>query len=151
MFLNNPHQVTSFFGTIVSKLNEGKARIFTTDHVFSPYYTSAYAYYKLETHFRKRNIDTSYKKVRFHILMLFRMIYQENPLPTFNSKQMDRYCEKLLNILNDDNASLAAFNECIKVIDEAEFDKSDKQDIKLLSKTRNLIAKANEKTNHNLI
>jgi len=83
--------------------------------------------------------------------MLFRMIYQENPIPTFNSKQMDRYCEKLLNILNDDNASLAAFNECIKVIDEAEFDKSDKQDIKLLSKTRNLIAKANEKTNHNLI
>ena len=151
MFLNNPHQVTSFFGTLISKLNEGRAQIFTPDHVFSPYYTSAFAYYKLETHFRRRNIDTSYKKVRFHILMLFRMMYQEDQLPPFNSKQMNKYCQKLLDILNDDNNSLAAYNECIKVIDEADFDKSDKQDIKLLSKTRNLISKADEKTTHNIV
>lgn len=151
MFLNNPHQVTSFFGTIVSKLNEGRAQIFTPDHVYSPYYTSAFAYYKLETHFRRRNIDTSYKKVRFHILMLFRLMYQPDALPPFNSNQMNRYCQKILDILNDDVASLAAFNECLKVIDEADFEKSDKQDIKLLSKTRNLITKANEKTTHNIV
>lgn len=150
MFLDNPHQVTSFFGTIVSKLNEGKAQIFTPDHMFSPYYTSAYAYYKLETHFRRRNIDTSYKKVRFHILMLFRMMYQADSLPAFNSKKMNGYCQTLLDILNVDDSSLVAFNECVKVIDESDFDKSDKQDIKLLSKTRNLIAKADNKTTRNI-
>lgn len=151
MFLNNPHQVTSFFGTIVSRLNEGRAQIFTPDHVFSPYYTSAFAYYKLETQFRKRNIDTSYKKVRFHILMLFRMIFQSDEMPPFNSKRMNGYCQKLLDILNDDNASLEAFNKCIEVIDEAEdFDKAEKQDVKLLAKTRILIEKANEKTPHNI-
>jgi hypothetical protein len=151
MFLDNPHQVTSFFGTLVSRLNEGKAQIFTQDHVYSPYYTSAFAYYKLENHFRKRNIDSSYKKVRFHILMLFRMMYQPDILPPFNSKKMDSYCQKLLDILNDDKKSLVAFKECLKVIDNAEFDKSDKQDIKLLSKTKNLIEKANELTTHNII
>lgn len=140
MFLDNPHQVTSFFGIIVSRLNEGKAQIFTADHVFSPYYTSAFSYFKLETHFRRKNIDRSYKKVRFHILMLFRMLYQPDTLPDFNSKKMDKYCQTILDILNDDEQSLEAFTECIKVIDNADFDKSDKQDIKLLSKTKNLIS-----------
>jgi hypothetical protein len=151
MYLNNPHQVTSFFGTIVNKLNEERSQIFTEGHKFSPYYTSAFAYYKLETHFRRRNIDTSYKKVRFHILMLFRMMFQPEALPPFNSNRMDSYSQVLLTILNNDTDSLAAFNECIEIIDEAEFDKSDKQDVKLLSKTKNLVEKANEKTPHNIV
>ena len=150
MFLDNPHQVTSFFGTLVSRLNEGKAQIFTPDHVFSPYYTSAFAYYKLENHFRRRNIDTSYKKVRFHILMLFRMLHQPDEIPPFNSKKIDSYCQKLLDILVDDGRSLTAFQECLSVIDTADFEKSDKQDIKLLSKTKNLIERANEISTHNI-
>jgi hypothetical protein len=144
MFLENPHQVTSFFGTLVGKLNEGKANIFSDDHVYSPYYTSAFAYYKLETHFRRKNIDTSYKKVRFHILMLFRVLFQDNPLPQFNSRKMDGYCQIILDLLGDDSKSLDAFNQCIKVIDEADFDKSDRQDIKRLSKTKDLLSKAEE-------
>lgn len=151
MFLGKPHQVTSFFGTIVNRLNEGKAQIFTSNHVFSPYYTSAFSYFKLETHFRRKNIDSSYKKVRFHILMLFRVMFQPDTLPEFNSKKMDMYCQKLLDILSDDTKSLSAFEKCIKVIDDSEFDKSDKQDIKLLSKTKILIDKANEKTKHDIV
>lgn len=73
--------------------------------------------------------------------MLFRIIYQTDSLPDFNSKKMDKYCQALLDILNDDKKALDAFKKCIKVIDEGDFDKSDKQDIKLLSKTKNLIAK----------
>ncbi|KAI9129976.1 AIPR family protein [Acaryochloris sp. CCMEE 5410] len=146
MFLNNPHTVTSFFGTIVNRLNEGKAQIFNADHKFSPYYTSAYAYYKLETCFRRKSIDPSYKKVRFHILMLFRIMFQEDRLPEFNSKKIDGYCADLLKILNDDNKALTCFNECIDVIDNAKFDKSDKQDIKLLSKTKVLIEEANNRS-----
>ncbi len=150
MFLNTPHTVTSFFGTIVNKLNEGKAQIFTPDHVYSPYYTSAFGYFKLETFFRRREIDSSYKKVRFHILMLFRMLNQANELPEFNSKKMDKYCQVLLDLLNDENTALKAFKECIGVIDRADFDKSDKQDIKLLSKTKNLVDEANRSAPHNI-
>lgn len=144
MFHENPNQVISFFGTLVTRLNEGKVSIFAPDHVFSPYYTSALAYYKLETHFKRRSIDTSYKKVRFHLLMLFRILHNTDFVPEFNSKKMDTYCQKLLDILNDDAASLKAFLLCVHVIDTADFDKSDKQDIKLLSKTKNLISKARE-------
>ena len=138
MFLNEPHNVTSYFGLIVKRLNEGKIQIFNNEHFPSPYYTSAFAYYKLETFFRKGLIDKSYRKVKFHILMLFRMC-KKTELPPFNSKKIDNYCEDLLNILNDDDKAVETFKKCIKIIDDSDFDKMDKQDVKLLSKTKILI------------
>jgi hypothetical protein len=140
MFLDEPHSVTSYFGSIVRRLNEGKAPIFDKDHTFSPYYTSAFTYYKLESLFKKGSIDSSYKKVRFHILMLFRILYGKEPLPPFNStRKMDKYCEDLQAILNDESKALKAFKKCIEVIDNSGFDKSDKQNLKLVSKTKLLI------------
>ena len=140
MFLDEPQSVTSYFGSIVRRLNEGKAPIFDKDHTFSPYYTSAFTYYKLESLFKKGSIDSSYKKVRFHILMLFRILYGKEPLPPFNStRKMDKYCEDLQAILNDESKALKAFKKCIEVIDNSGFDKSDKQNLKLVSKTKLLI------------
>lgn len=140
MFLDEPHNVTSFFGTIVKRLNEGKAQIFNNDHAYSPYYTSAFAYYKLESFFRKGSIETSFKKVRFHILMLFRILNEKENLPTLNStKRMDKYCEELLSILNDESKALKAFKKCTAIIEESGFDKTDKQNLKLLSKTKVLV------------
>lgn len=140
MFLDEPHNVTSFFGTIVKRLNEGKAQIFNNDHAYSPYYTSAFAFYKLESLFRKGNIDTSFKKVRFHILMLFRILNEKENIPPLNSsKRMDKYCSELLEILNDDSKALKAFKKCTEIIENSGFDKSDRQNLKLLPKTRILI------------
>lgn len=139
MFLDEPHNVTSYFGSIVKRLNEGKASIFGSDHMFSPYYTSAYCYYKLESFFRKGSIDSSHKKVRFHILMLFRINNSTEPMPPFNSKKMDRYCDHLLEILYDDTKALKAFNKCTEIIDNSGFEKSDKQNLRSVSKTKSLI------------
>ena len=136
MFLDEPHNVTSFFGTIVKRLNEGKADIFNNDHSYSPYYTSAYAYYKLESFFRKGSIDSSFKKVRFHILMLFRMTNEKGHIPALNSKKMEKYCAQLLSILNDETKALKAFKKCTDIIENSGFDKSEKQNLKLLSKTK---------------
>jgi len=139
MFLDEPHNVTSFFGLIVKKLNDEKIKVFRENHKYSPYYTSSYAYYKLENLFKKGLIDPSYKKVKFHLLMLFRVLNEPNTIPPFNSKKMDDYCQSLLNILNNPAKCLEAFNQCIKIVDESGFNKLDKQDVKLVSKTRTLL------------
>ena len=145
MFLDEPHNVTSFFGTIVRRLNEGKAAIFGADHVFAPYYTSSYCYFKLESFFRKGSIDSSFKKVRFHILMLFRITNAKGvEMPQFNSKKMEKYCDSLLKILYDDEKALNAFQKCIDIIESSGFDKSEKQNLKLVSKTKVLIDSANK-------
>lgn len=145
MFLDEPHNVTSYFWSIVKRLNEWKVQIFTKDHLFSPYYTSAFAYYKLESFFRKWSIDSWNKKIRFHILMVFRILNSSTPLPSFNSKKIDKYCENLLEILNDETKALKAFNKAIELINNSTFNKDDKQDIKLLSKTKYLIDIASKK------
>lgn len=139
MFLNEPHNVTSYFGSIVRKLNDGKIQIFDNDHLYIPYYTSAFAYYKLETLFKRGLIDSSYRKVKFHLLMLFRLLNEKSEMPRFNSKKMEQYCNPLLEVLYDDEKAKKAFKKCCKIIDESDFDKTDKQDVKLVSKTKILI------------
>lgn len=139
MFLNEPHNVTSFFGMIVKKLNDGKIQIFDPEHLHITYYTAAYTYYKLDTFFKKGLIDSSYRKVKFHILLLFRILISTEDMPRLNSKKIENYCTKLLDCLYDDNKALKAFNKCCKVIDNADFDKTDKQDVKLVSKTKALL------------
>lgn len=145
MFLDEPHNVTSYFWAIVKRLNEGKVQIFNKDHLCSPYYTSAFAYHKLESFFRKWSIDSWNKKIRFHILMVFRILNSSMPLPQSNSKKIDKYCENLLEILNDETRALKAFNKAIDIINSSDFNKDDKQDIKLASKTKYLIDLANKK------
>lgn len=140
MFLDEPHNVTSFFGTIVRRLNEGKAQIFNNDHSYAPYYTSSFAFYKLESLFRKGSIDSSFKKVRFHILMLFRITNEKESLPPLNNhKKMEKYCGELLAILNDETKALKAFKKCTDIIENSGFDKSDRQNLKVLQKTKILI------------
>lgn len=140
MFLDEPHNVTSFFGTIVRRLNEGKAQIFNNDHSYAPYYTSSFAFYKLESFFRKGSIDSSFKKVRFHILMLFRITNEKESLPPLNNhKKMEKYCGELLAILNDETKALKAFKKCSEIIETSGFDKSDRQNLKVLQKTKILI------------
>ena len=147
MFLDEPHNVTSFFGTIVKRLNEGKAQIFNNDHSYSPYYTSSFAYYKLESFFKRGSLDLSYKKVKFHILMLFRILNESETMPPLNNiKKMEKYCADLLTVLNDDTKALSAFKKCAEIIDSSGFDKSDKQELKLVSKTKLLLDYA--KTNY---
>ena len=148
MFLDNPHSVTSFFGVIVKRLNEGKSPVFDKEHTYIPYYTSAYAYFRLEHHFRRRNIDSQYKKVRFHILMILRMLINSNTVPHFSSSnQMEKFCKPILDVLYNETKSLELFNNCIEIINCSDFDHLDKQDVKLLSKTKNLIEEINKKTN----
>lgn len=139
MFLNEPHNVTSFFGMIVKKLNDGKIQIFDSEHLHITYYTAAYTYYKLETFFKRGLIDSSFRKVKFHLLLLFRLINKKEDMPRLNARKIEAYCQPLIDILSDDEKALKAFKKCCKVIDNADFDKSDKQDVKLVSKTKALI------------
>ena len=140
MFLQNPHMVTSYFGTIVKRLNSDNSQIFNHDHSFIPYYTSALAYYRLESLFRRRILDTQYKRVRFHLITLFRILAKPEAIPLLNSDRlMNRYCEPINDILNDESQYLPLFQQAINAVDSADFDLEDKQHVKQASKTQILI------------
>ena len=140
MFLQNPHIVTSYFGTIVKKLNSDSSQIFNHDHSFIPYYTSALAYYRLESLFRRQKLQSRYKRVRFHLITLFKILAKSEAHPQMNSERlMNKYCEPIITILNDEDKYLPLFQQAIDAVDNADFDLDDKQHVKQAPKTQLLI------------
>lgn len=141
MFLQNPHLVTSYFGAIVKRLNSESSQIFKEDHAYAPYYASALVYYKLESLFRRKVIDTKYKKVRFHLIMLIRLLVTKDPLPPFNStRQMETFCKKIIDVLADEQQANDVFKKATAIIDNSDFNLNDKQHLKLQSKTQVLLS-----------
>ena len=65
------------------------------------YYVSALFLYKTENLFKSNKIDKSYRRTRYHAIMLFRIAMSKDSLPKFNQNKMEDYCKNLLDILND--------------------------------------------------
>lgn len=74
MFLCEPHRATRNYAGLKSKVGD---EIFAKDHKMDPYYTSAFALYKLEYLFRTNRLDAKYKSARFHILLALRLLAGE--------------------------------------------------------------------------
>ncbi len=119
MFLNKPELVSGYYGKVAKNLG---GNIFNSSHKFAPYYTSGLAYYRLESLFKNNSIQSKYKKARYHILMLCRLIINGAEIPPFNSKEINPFCENIINILNDSDGCLDMFNNVLKIIDKSGID-----------------------------
>ena len=72
--------------------------------------------------------------------MLFRLLLNSADLPNLNStRAMERYCEPVLETLKDENKSLEVFNKSFEIIEIADFDYADKQQIKQGIRTQILV------------
>lgn len=149
MFLQNPHLVTSFFGTIAKKCNEQGSLIFKADHSYAPYYLSSLAFYKLDGLFRSNSIDGKYRKVRFHLLMLFRLFAEEEKPPQLTDKKtMEKYCQVIIDKILNYDICLTIFSKAINVIDSSEINLSDKQHMKQASIVENILETYKSKFNN---
>ena len=131
MFIQNPHLVTSFFGSIAKKLSSGESAIFKGDHSYSAYYLSGLAFYKLDSLFRTETLGKKYRKIKFHLLMLFRLLAEEENVPHLNNhKKMEKYCEPIIQKLLDNQQCSDIFKKATDIVDRSEMDLSDKQHFK---------------------
>lgn len=89
MFLSEPHRTTRNYKNLLDQV--GKT-IFRSEHKHLPYYTSAFALYRLEYLFRSQTLEPKFKPARYHILLAFRLLVNTNPIPQMNAHAMDRYC-----------------------------------------------------------
>ena len=94
VFLNSPHLVSGYYGSIVKRFN---GKFFEVDHKYLPYYVSALTYYKIEQYFRSLDIESDYKKLRFHIMFLVRLLTMGEHLDPLNSAKIEKNV-KLLRI-----------------------------------------------------
>lgn len=147
MFLDIPHAVAGFYGTVVKK-SEGE--IFNLSDKLIMYYASALTLFKLEYYFKNGTLDTKYRRAKNHILMLFKLVVFNDEIPKFNSADMERKCQKMIDYLNENDIGI--FEDIIKIIKDNP-EKLDISDRKLFERKettdilRNLIGPIIEKYN----
>ena len=110
MFLDEPHRAGRYYATLL-KLVGG--RVFGHNHFPDPYYTAAYAAYKLDFLFRNGVIENRYRLFRYHVLMGSRYIMQPEAPPAFHSKRIEQYCEAMNEMLWDAAGSQQVFQSAI--------------------------------------
>lgn len=92
--------------------------MFSSEHQPLPYYTSAFAHYKLEYLFRNASLSSDYKPFRYHLLMILRYQIGGTFLPELSvARKINPYCLSLLEVLWDDDRSLEAYKQAVEVID----------------------------------
>ena len=116
MFANEPHLAARYYGELKAMVGKG---IFNDDHKPSPYYTAAFAYYKLEFFFRNGQIPVSYKPARFHMLLALRYGVAGRDMPAFTANKMDTYSRKIDDVLWSDAKALDAFKNACAAVDSA--------------------------------
>jgi len=142
IYYENPDRVTTYFGSIVAhNIESDNPLIFNSNHSKILYYTAAYSYYRLITLFNRKNLDPNYKKVKFFLLMLFRMQIQSQKIDNgkMTSEKLSlEYCSPILGILHNLEKSKEYFNKSIEIIKSSGLDVNDKQLIKQVAFTKAL-------------
>ena len=116
MFLGEPHRTTRNYAGLKAKVGTD---IFAQGHRMEPYYTAAYALYKLEYFFRNNKLEAKYKPARFHILLAARHLVNPDKLPPNNSHEMERFCKKIMDMLWDPTKADELISRSAQVVDVA--------------------------------
>lgn len=146
MFNQNPHLVTSYFGSLVKNVGEQGSKIFEPDHQFAPYYLAGLAFYRLDGLFNAGEIDKKYRKVKFYLTMLVPMIASNEELPPLNSqRKVENYCAPLIEKLNDEKKCKDIFLTAAQIIDNSGANIEDKQALKSKAMTEQILNAYNGK------
>ena len=105
-FLQSPHLVSGYYGTIVNRF---KGQIFASDHKYLPYFVSSLCYFRIEQFFRSGELSSEYKKARFHLMMIVKLLATKCEEYPLNSNKLERSCEEFKEILLSDVKALEIF------------------------------------------
>lgn len=118
IFLNEPHSTHRYYGELL-KAYQGK--LFQEKHNPFMYYLSGYALYLIDSMFKSNppKLDVGKRRLKYHILLAFRIIKGGFRYPSFEGNDMSKYCDALYQILLNENNARAAFTEAIDAVEVA--------------------------------
>jgi hypothetical protein len=130
MFLDEPHRSVGYYTELQGQVGD---RIFNEKHKIEPYYTAAYAHYKLEYLFRNGGVPVYYKPVRYHLLMALRQLEGRGEMPALVANKVQKYSNDICEVLWDNVEAMRAFQKAVDLVEEAAGDSRITRD---LAKTR---------------
>ena len=119
MFMSAPDKVSGYYGSIVEEFEKNGKKVFAPETNPSFYYTCALASFKMTEMFSAGVLEKKYKKVKFHVLLAFRLMCESMPLPAFNSNKAQLYCDHLCEILSDERRCKEGFIAAALLVDAA--------------------------------
>ena len=141
MFLEVPHQTTRSYKAL--KGSVGK-EIFAKGQKLDPYYTSAFAYYRLDVNFRTQRIDSKLKPTRFHILLALRLLANPDAPPRMNANQMEAYCDKITSILWDAAKADDLIARAARIVEEVAEGNLNRDNIRTLPFTEKVLSRCRQ-------
>ena len=115
MFYDKPHLASRYYGKLLHSIDD----VFDDNHQLLPYYTCAFTLYRLDYLFRNKNLSSQYRKFKYYILMMLKYsLAEDSKIPEMNSHKMNRLCEAILDVVNDNSKLIAEVNKITPLIDK---------------------------------
>lgn len=139
MFLDEAHRTTRNYAALKARVGK---EIFGKGHRMEPYYTAAFALYKLEYLFRNNKLEAQYKPARFHILHAARLLAAAEQMPPMNSHDMEKYCKPIMDLLWEKADDL--LYTAVGVVDQVAAGDFDRDKIRTEAFTKNVVTLSRE-------
>lgn len=150
VFMNEPHSTHRYYGELL-KAYEG--RLFQEKHNPYMYYLSSFALYIIDSYFKcnPSKLDHSKRRLKYHILLAFRIMKGGYSYPNVESNDMTKYCEALHKILLNEVSAIQAFKEAIAIVDRASaiYSRKHGNSTRNLDRTRNFTLEVIEEAKKN--
>lgn len=114
MFLDEPHKSSRFYGEILKYVGK---KVFVENHKHIYYYVSGYALSKLEYYFTNSLIDRKYRKYEYFLICILKHLIIQDKTPRFNENKSDSYCNKILDVLFNEEKCRKIIINSIKIIE----------------------------------
>ncbi len=121
MFCEVPQIVHRYYGKLLIEYRKTKylfEKVDGREH-FELYHISSLALVKFNIYMTKRKLRKKYKLFKYHIILLFKLMIASDLSVNSAKKEYKEYCQKLYDILENDNKANDYFNKCCQIIDEA--------------------------------
>jgi cold shock CspA family protein len=115
MFLNEPQSTHRYYGELLTSYGHG--RLFSSSHSPYPYYLSGAALATLERQFASGRLPRVWRPLKYQLLMVYRLQTEPRPVPLLNKRAIDDYCDEMLQSLDDDQLSEAAFTRAGQLVE----------------------------------
>lgn len=97
-------------------LKDYKDKLFVDVHSCQPYYLAAFLYLNVDSLFREKKLPKELSSYKMHIMLIIKEM-KGGSSPDLSSDDIDRYCERLLTVLENGRISQCALEACEKFED----------------------------------
>jgi cold shock CspA family protein len=116
MYFNEPINASQrYFGELLQLY---KSKLFLENDCGYPYFISGLTLNLVENHFYNNPASRNFKRFKYHIIMLIRIILTQYDVPKFNSKKMEQEGEELISKLLNKQEFASAVSRAIEIIDK---------------------------------